>query len=142
MKNAYIFLALIALVVFGTSCKDSDSIEGTWELVKGTYITEDNTLNYPVSPGEVRMKVLTKTHFATVFQHPTNDLYSGYNGGEYEFKDGILTEYLHFFSDLKLLGKESHFLVRFEGDHVFMTACDKDGQVLEYGFFEEWKIIE
>lgn len=142
MKNPYISLFAIILALLVSSCKESNSLEGTWELVKGTYITEDNTLNYPVSEGEIRMKVLTKSHFATVFQHPTNDLYSGYNGGSYEYENGILTEHCDYFSNVKLLGKKNYFLIRFEEERVFMTACDKDGNALEYGFFEEWKVVE
>lgn len=143
MKNPYIALFTLVFALLVSSCEESDSsLSGTWELIKGTYITEDNTLNYPVSPGEIRMKVLTKSHFATVFQHPSNDEYSGYNGGTYEFKDGILKEHCTYFNDVKLLGKVNYFLIRFEEGRVFMTACDKNGNELEYGFFEEWKIVE
>lgn len=143
MKNPYIVLATIAVFLLSASCKKSDSIEGTWILVKGTYITPDNTLNYPVVNEEVHMKILGKSHFATVWKHPTDDHYSGFNGGNYTYQDGVYTEVLWYFMDNKeSKGGPNMFKLTFDGDKVYMNSCNEHGEQLEYGYFEEWKIVE
>ncbi len=142
MKKIYHLFTVLGLVLLLSACEKTNPIEGTWILVKGSYVTEDNTLNYPVSDKNKRLKVVGKTHFATVWQDPDNDAYCGYNGGTYELKDGIYTENLEYFNENKFIGTKSYFLLSIDGDIITITACNAMGEEQEYGFFEEWKKIE
>lgn len=143
MKKAYFYILAIGFAMLVASCeKNENPLEGTWILVKGTYVTPDNTLNYPVSPGESRLKVCGKTHFATVWQNPDNDKYCGYNGGKYVYQDGMYIEDLQYFNENKFVGTKSYFTVKIDGDIITIAACNPMGEEKEYGYFEEWRKIE
>ncbi len=142
MKKANFALIMLVTALLAVACTEKNPIEGTWILVEGTYITEDNTLNYPISQTDKRLKVVGKTHFATVWQNPDNDEYCGYNGGSYKYANGIYSESLEFFNDNSLVGTESHFILTQNGDEIKIAACNAMGEEQEFGFFETWKKIE
>ncbi len=142
MKRTIYIPMLLGFILLFSACQETNPLEGTWILIEGEYVTENNTLNYPVSEENKRLKVVGKTHFATVWQDPENDAYCGYNGGTYKFENGIYTESLEYFNENKFIGTKSHFLLSIDGDKITIRSCNAMGEEQEYGFFEEWKKIE
>jgi len=136
-------ISIILVVGFFISCasRQNNPVEGTWQLVDGRFVDEDTTVTYPMSPDEKRMKIIGKTHFATLWQDTTQNI-SGFNGGTYTFEDGMYTEQLSFFSSIDWIGIQSIFLAEIEGDRLLLTPSNADGEAQQYGYFEEWERLD
>ena len=134
------------LFVLLLSCAqmDTNPIQGTWQLVEGRYVTADTTIIYGVSPTASRIKVIGKTHFATVWQDTASSdpIATGFNGGTYTFSNGIYIEKLDYFSYKDWIGGEAIFKVKIEGDKLTFIPATKEGNEQETGFFDEWRRIE
>ena len=86
----------------------SNELEGTWEMVSGTLIFPDQTIEMPRTEFESAIKVLNKTHFATVHQDTsTNEIYS--NAGTYMLSNDIYIENLEYASVVGMIGKTYYF---------------------------------
>lgn len=121
-----------------------NQIIGVWELVKGEFKTQDSNFNYPESASGKHMKIITKSHFTTVWvdSSHTGNSYPGFNGGSYTLKDGIYTEIQHYLNDPNSLGRKSYYSMAVKGDRLFMTPVTEEGKAKKFGFFEEWKKVE
>jgi hypothetical protein len=144
MKVLIICGILVTALCFSCIKEPTYPLEGAWELVKGEYKSKDSVLSYPMTIYSKHMKIITKTHFATVWQDTTNpsSIYPGFNGGTYTFVNGLYTEDHDYHSTLSRFGKKSFYKVRFEGNKFFMSSATEDGKDTEFGFFEEWKRLE
>ena len=101
-------------------------------------------VTYPMTIHGKHMKIITKMHFATVWQDTTNpsSIYPGFNGGSYTFDSGLYTENHEYFSNPSQIGKKSFYKVRIEEEKLFISLATEDGKDKEFGFFEEWKRVE
>lgn len=152
MKINGVFLIFFSLFLICCDTKLTNPIEGTWELISGMYISDDNdenaeyrSFNYPYSNYGKYWKIISKTHFATIFQDTTNNsLFStGFNAGTYTLIDGIYTENFTHSSYIKeLIGMKLLFKVKIEGDKLFISSCYEDGTTKDYGNFEEYKRLD
>lgn len=140
VKSLYLIVAAVLLFV---SCKveqSEPSIEGTWRLVTGKYVTVDTVIEYPRTAVAEHMKIISDNHFTTVWQdnNENDDITAGYNGGTYTFENGIYSESHPFFSIETRRGNVEHFAVTVTKDRLFMVPCNADGTPNKYGNYEEW----
>lgn len=144
MKVLKICVMLVIALCFSCTKEPSYPLQGAWELVKGEYRSEDSVISYPMTIHGKHMKIITKMHFATVWQDTTNpsSIYPGFNGGKYTLVNGLYTEHHKYNYIPSHLGKKSFYKVRFEGEKFFMSPATEDGKDKEFGFFEEWKRAE
>jgi hypothetical protein len=132
----------VAAVLFIMVCSTGTvkvTLEGTWILVKSTIITPEDTINLPATENAVHMKIIGKTHFATIWQDPNVENYAGFNGGTYTFENGIYTENLQFSRNRANIGWIVPFRVTLEKDRFFMESVDDEGNKPEFKISEEWK---
>jgi len=138
---------LLLVCVFFTSCKTQKTspIIGTWQLINGQYKSADTTFYYPGNKNGNHWKIITKLHFATIYQDTTSNkfLYSGFNGGTYTYLDGIYTEnFSHSSLSNSQLGTNITFKAKIEGDRLIISPCSSDGKELNVGNFEEYKRLD
>jgi len=140
MKKHILFPVAAAMIMLvcntGTA---KDTLEGSWILVKSTIITPEDTIHLPATENAVHMKIIGKTHFATIWQDPNVENYAGFNGGTYTFENGIYTENLQFNSNRASIGWIVSFRVTLEKNRFFMESVDKEGNKPEIEISEEWK---
>jgi hypothetical protein len=136
----------LAFVCMSYSCvqESSSPLAGAWELVEGKYISEDTMLTYPMTASSEHMKILSESHFATIWQDTTNPhpAYPGMNGGSYTLVDSLYTEHLDYASNPSVIGTKALCKVKFDGDRFILSPVSEDGQNQEYGFYEEWKRVD
>lgn len=150
MKTRHIFLTLIICAIL-TNCNNprTSPIIGTWELIKGNLVSSDTSLwksfEYPRSVNGKNWKVITQSHFATIYQDTTTNLLlsTGFNGGTYTFIDGVYTEkFTHSSISNDQIGTELFFKAKIEGDKLFLTPCSEDGMEKKFGNFEEYRRLD
>jgi len=93
MKKIIFFSMVISLIILSCAQQEAKSpLEGTWQLINGKGLLPDTTIIYPGINGK-HWKIITKSHFATIYQDTTSDkfLTNGFNGGTYTFISGIYT---------------------------------------------------
>jgi hypothetical protein len=146
-----IFLSLVTSLIIG-SCTQQEvksPIEGTWQLVNGQGVWSDSTgmktFEYPGNKNGNHWKIITKAHFATIYQDTTltGFLTTGFNGGIYTFKNGIYTEnFTHSSMTNRQLGTKLFFKAKIEGDKLVISPCSEDGKEMKAGNFEEYKRLD
>jgi hypothetical protein len=150
MKSRFslLFLLICALLI-NCENKSTSPITGTWELIKGSYISSDTALmksiEYPRTVNGKNWKIITKSHFASIYQDTTTDLLftTGFNGGTYTFINGIYTEnFTHSSISNNQIGEKLFFKAKIEGDKLFLTPCSEDGTEKKFGNFEEYKRLD
>ena len=146
MKTRLILLMLIICALL-TNCdnKSTSPIIGTWELIKGSFISSDTarmkSFEYPRSVNGGNWKIITKSHFASIYQDTTSNLFlsTGFNGGTYTFIKGIYTKnFTHSSISNRQIGTKLFFKAKIEGDKLFITSCSEDGTEKKFGNFEEY----
>ena len=141
-KIIYAPVAAILITLMCSTSSVNDSMEGTWILVKGIIITAQDTIKLPASENAVHMKIIGKTHFATIWQDPNEKNYAGFNGGTYTFENGIYTENLQFNSNRASIGWKVRFKVKLEKDMFYMESAVEEGETPEFIIQEKWKRAE
>ena len=137
--------APVAAMLIALMCSTSlmnDSLEGTWILVKGIHVTSEDTIKLPATENAVHMKIIGKTHFATIWQDPNDENNEGFNGGTYTFENGIYTENLNFFSKNANIGLIARFKVKLEKDMFYMESIAEEGKKSDFSLYEVWKRAE
>ena len=150
MKTRFIFLMLFICALLTNCINNSTSpIIGTWELIKGSVILSDTALmksfEYPRSVNGKHWKIITKSHFASIYQDTTTNLIlsTGFNGGTYTFINGIYTEnFTHSSISNHQIGTRMFFKAKIEGDKLFITPCSEDGSEKKFGNYEEYKRLD
>lgn len=132
MKNVLLLLIIPLLL----SCSDnsskvsSDSIEGTWKLITGTFVENGKITSVTDYTKDMSfIKIINKTHFAFL-QH---DLNKGQDsvpvfvagGGMYTTKDTVYTEHLEYCSGRQWEGNDFIFTVFINGDTLTQTGTEK-----------------
>ena len=144
--KAKAFLILLVCAMFTRCGNQSISpIIGTWQLINGKYISSDTTVDYPGNVNGNHWKIITKSHFATIYQDTTSNkfLSTGFNGGTYTYIDGIYTEnFSHSSIANRQIGTKLSFKAKIEGDKLFISPYSKDGTEGKYGNFEEYKRLD
>ncbi|MCR8667407.1 hypothetical protein NO995_06930 [Aestuariibaculum sp. M13] len=115
MKSKSAIITLIFSLGFLTFAFAQPSLEGTWKSVKQLYILPDTTYTATGDDMINMVKIINKTHFATIVQADSIQN-SMFNGGEYTFRGNIYTEHLKYFSDPSLIGKSFSFKSTIKGD--------------------------
>lgn len=163
MNRILIVSMLFLLLGCNNNEKRDTSLQGSWILISGEFRTKEDTIRYPLTGHERRLKILSDIHFTTVWNaldETPEDLFegvpgkiskrdkynsvvqSGYNGGVYHFKNGVYSEHLLFYSDNRYIGAISNFRIEVKGDTIFMSPCDSVGNPVEFGYFEKWKKMD
>jgi hypothetical protein len=145
MKSSAILLAFVFVLLAGCSNQNTSLIIGTWQLVDGKVITSDTTFTYPGNSNGNHWKIITKSHFATIYQDTTSNiiLSTGFNGGTYTYIDGIYTEkFSHSSISNRQLGTSLYFKANVDGDKLFLSPCLEDGTEKATGNFEEYKRLD
>ncbi len=144
MKVKHVLFTVIVLAFSLSFYKGpSNELEGTWELVSGEYISPNDTLVVPQSPSAKAIKVINKTHFATVHQDPSRkEIYC--NAGTYTLDEDIYTENLLFVSDMGSIGMTISFTSKIEGDQWTVTGPlkESDEQGPGWELVEVWKKVK
>jgi hypothetical protein len=144
MKAKFILIPFILLTfLLSFSTGPENELKGTWELVSGKYIFSDDTLSVPRTESEHAIKVLNKTHFATIHQDVSKkEIYS--NAGTYILSEDTYTEYQEFSSDINSIGRDFAFESKIEGDIWTLTGpVEKPGaDVPEWKMHEVWKRVK
>jgi hypothetical protein len=144
MKAKITLLAIVLSVFFLSFFIGLENkLEGTWELVSGKIILPDQTIELPRTEFEHEIKVLNKTHFATVHQDTsTNEIYS--NAGTYVLTEDTYTEYQEFNSGITMIGKTYSFLSTIEGNKWTISGpVEKpEADIPEWKIHEVWKRVK
>lgn len=133
MTIRIILLLIIAGLISCTEARKEDSqrlsLEGTWQLVSGTIIENNDTTITDYTQDLSMIKVINKTHF-TFLNH---DLKKGQDstalfvagGGRYELKGDQYTEHLAYCSLREWEGTEFHFTVSIRQDTLIQSGIEK-----------------
>jgi hypothetical protein len=144
MKVKFILIPFILLTfLLGFSTGPANWLEGAWEMVSGKLILPDQTIEMPRTESEHAIKVINKTHFATVHQDTsTNDIYS--NAGTYTLTEDTYTENLEYATSITMIGKTYCFKSTIEGDKWIISGpVEKPGaEVPEWKIHEVWKRVK
>ena len=144
MKAKFALIPFILLIfLFSFSFGPENKLEGTWKLVSGKYFFPDDTLVMPRTESEHAIKVINKTHFATVHQDASkNEIYS--NAGTYVLTEDTYTEHLEFATGTAMIGSTLSFKSTMEGDKWTISGPIKtsDEEGPDWKLHEVWKRVK
>ena len=136
MKNN-ILLLLITTTLLSCGQKKDDqnksqslvSIAGTWKLLTGTLIENNDTVVTDYTKNKSFIKIINDTHFAFL----THDLDKGTDstamytsgGGTYSLSDSIYTEHLEYCSARNWEGHDFSFTVTINNDTLTQSGIEK-----------------
>jgi hypothetical protein len=132
MKIKIIFTIIVVTLMscIGKVSKQStNSIAGTWQLLKGTLIEKGDTIVTDYTKRISFIKIINETHFSFL-QH---DLKKGQDsnavfvsgGGRYSLKDSTYTEHLEYCSDRNWEGNDFKFTISIIADTLIQTGVEK-----------------
>lgn len=124
-----------AFVLFlANACRDPHSnqettIEGTWRLISGTIIANEDTTVTDYTGNQSMIKIINATHFSFL----NHDLKKGSDstavfvagGGRYTLSGDQYTEYLEYCSYREWEGNTFPFTVTFNGDTLIQRGVEK-----------------
>jgi len=106
-----------------------DGIEGTWQLISGTIIENDDTTITDYTKNQSMIKIINASHFAFL----THDLKKGKDstalfaagGGVYTLEGDQYTEYLEYCSYREWEGNTFQFTVTVGNDTLIQRGVEK-----------------
>jgi hypothetical protein len=109
--------------------QEPSQLEGTWQLVSGTIIENDDTTVTDYSGNQSMIKVINRTHFAFL----NHDLKKGKDstavfgagGGVYTLEGDQYTEYLEYCNAREWEGNTFQFTVTIQGDTLTQRGTEK-----------------
>jgi hypothetical protein len=135
--KSVIIAVLLTAVIFSFAGEKQSPLLGTWKPVSRIIILADTTYTLTEDQLSGMVKIINKTHFATIFQGATLDS-SMFNGGNYELTEDTYTENLEYNSNPSLIGRSLTYDSKIEGDQWTIS-----GPVYKKGEEElSWKIKE
>jgi hypothetical protein len=113
----------------GAEKKDVPAMQGTWRLLSGTLIEQNDTTVTDYTTGKSFIKVINETHFAFM----GHDLGKGKDsaafytsgGGSYALKESHYTEHLEYCNDRQWEGNDFHFTVTISNDTLVQQGIEK-----------------
>jgi len=142
MKSVFsLTIIFIVFIFLGCSVDHPKSIEGAWQYVKGTSVTADTTYQHEASDQEIKIKIFTKSHFATMKQNVSEGTY-GFNGGTYEIVGDAYTEHLQLHIYPEMIGFDAKAKMTLT-DSTLVLYFEKLGiGENTYSLHEEWKRLD
>ena len=118
--------------------KSSGSHLGTWRLASKKYGADQEFSEFP--PEQRRIKLITETHFTWVQFDTATKKSQGMAGGAYSLSGNTYTESVDWADSGtdSYLGKKHVFIIRVEGDKMFLSGSLPDGLKLE----EIWERVK
>ncbi len=115
MKVTFLLIIVISFICLVSCAAEKDNpLEGTWVLSSGEFTGA--------------LKIINKTHFATVSQD-TSKQRSHFNAGTYSLSGDTYTENIEFFSILTdLIGDSFSYKIKIEGNRFTMSPLEKEGE--------------
>jgi hypothetical protein len=141
MKTMLIIITvLLSISLFTYATENQNQLEGTWKKIYGQEIWADTTITYSAIELSGHVKIINKTHFATLNQGSTITP-SFFNGGKYEFTKDTYTEHVEFWSSdttSTYIGRSFTFESTIDGDQWTISGpIEKAG-----GNQPPWKVHE
>jgi len=104
-------------------------IQGTWKLISGTLIENNDTAVTDYTKDKSFIKVISATHFAFM-GHDLNKgkdsaAFFSSGGGKYELKDSAYTENLEYCNAREWEGNDFHFTVTISNDTLIQQGVEK-----------------
>ena len=104
-------------------------IQGTWKLLSGTLIENNDTVVTDYTKDKSFIKVINATHFAFM-GHDLNKgkdsaAFFSSGGGKYELKDSAYTEHLEYCNAREWEGNDFHFTVTISNDTLIQQGVEK-----------------
>ena len=114
--NSFVLLAAIVLCFMNCSTTKKNSLEGTWQMVSGKYVTSSTIVE---CNDETRLcyKIIGAQHFAVVEMHrakPDSAFFAA--TGRFERKGSNSTEVLEICSNANMVGISNVFESTLKGD--------------------------
>ncbi len=126
--NSFLIVMLLALALSSTSVSGQASLEGTWQATYHQVVLPDTTMTATGADAANLVKVINKTHFATILQGMDAES-SMFNGGEYELSKDTYTEHLQYFSNPSQIGQSFTFKCKLDKDTWEIKGpVSKDGE--------------
>jgi hypothetical protein len=131
MKVTFLLITVVSFVcLFSCATEKSNQLEGTWVLSSGEFAGA--------------LKIINKTHFATVSQD-TSEHRSHFNAGTYSFSGDTYTENIEFFSVFpEIIGDSFSYKIKIEGNQFTMSPLKKEGETEPESQIQQevWERIE
>ena len=148
MKKIIIFISLCLLFFscFQNGNQEPEfSLNGGWKLIAGEHRQPDGDIvKYPIGEGKHYM-LYNDQFFMKIWQDTSKNassIYPGFSGGTYNLTDDFLTgRYIACVHKI-LIGTQFFNKVKFKEDMLSIVPSDENGNLLEFGFFEQWEKIE
>lgn len=104
-------------------------IQGTWKLISGTLIENNDTVVTDYTKDKSFIKVINATHFAFM-GHDLNKgkdsaAFFSSGGGKYELNDSAYTEHLEYCNAREWEGNDFHFTVTISNDTLIQQGVEK-----------------
>lgn len=129
-KQSVRLLLLPIILIHFMSCKKSDQLTGTWQLLSETKIENGDTVFTPAAAGQTMIKIINDSHFSFL----RHDLARGKDtatalfvagGGRYELKDDQYTEHLEYCNFREWEDHAFQFAVSIQNDTLVQTGREK-----------------
>lgn len=135
MKKVFLILTLAILYSCETATTGNEShesrlpITGTWKLLSGATIENEDTTVTDYTSGQEFIKIINDTHFA-FFRHDLNHgkdsaaiFVSG--GGRYSLANNRYTEHLDYCNDRQWEGHKFEFEMSVQGDTLVQQGVER-----------------
>ena len=119
--KSLIRVILFSVFIYSGVAVAQAPLEGTWQASYREFSTPDTTMSSSGNEAASLVKVINKTHFATIMQG--KDMKSSmFNGGKYELTEDTYTEHLDYFSSPEQIEKSYTFKSKLDGDKWEITG--------------------
>ena len=132
-------LSVMAIIAAALSCNVSadkkvtdnsaSTIQGTWKLLSGTLIENNDTVVTDYTQDKSFIKVISATHFAFMGHDLTKGkdsaAFFSSGGGKYELNDSAYTEHLEYCNAREWEGNDFHFTVTIINDTLIQQGIEK-----------------
>ena len=147
---AFILLTILILSCHTKVVKDITNqlpINGTWQLVSGTTITNGISSVTDYTKDQRMIKIINDSHFAflkhdlNAAKDSSNNIEAG--GGSYTLAGNVYTEHLDYFNDRNWEGKTFTFNVTIQNDTLIQKGTEKvEGAGIDPEIIEKYERVK